>query len=153
MYEFRLTPAKYVKEHAYSMLQAHWDEVGRLGMGDGLDLDIDWDTYTQAEEIGVAYTVATFYEDEIVGYIQVFIHKHPHHKDDLCAGSSNFFMKKEHRGTHAANEMLRHTEEVAKDKGIKYVTMMSNLEQPVDPWLKGNGYHHSDNLFTKELEI
>lgn len=83
------------------------------------DTNIDFDYFISAYKNG-ALQVVTLRNDEneLVGHFTVTIGAHPQCVDVKVANTSNIHIMKDYRSFKIFNKMLKHTEDLLKEKGV-----------------------------------
>lgn len=144
---------KYAQEgfrQAYSdaqeLVSRHHKEVMIF---DGLELDIDAERYSYAEEIGTLKVFTARKGGELVGYASFFLYTHTHHKTSIHATQDTLFVAPEHRGvgiefSQFCDDQLRHS-------GVSFIHRGLPIDSPFGKKLVENGYEPKETVYIRRL--
>lgn len=90
--------------------------------------------------------------DEAVGFALVATYPFIFNPDFKAAGELAFYIDEQYRGKKIAVQLLQTMEKTAKDRGCKYMAMIS-MEHSMDvgPLYEKLGYIKTETTYTKEL--
>jgi len=148
----RIVPitAGELREHAPSMLRAHWTEVARKKHL--MVLDPDWDRYELLEATGKLFGLAVYHDDTLVGYSLNIIDRHLHYAGLVVAQNDIVYVDPDFRGTRAFALLNRATEEQAKARGAKLFLMHAKEGSDLEEIMRRRPeYSVQDIIFAKEL--
>lgn len=116
---------------------------------DVFDIDVDREIYQKMEDLGtVVLVTARDGDGTLAGYINFFIHEHPHSKGLIQAASDALYVDKEYRGMGVFKDMLKASEELLRESyEVSYISI--TLREGAT---KLEGYDKSEVVFSKIMK-
>ena len=115
----------------------------------GEPLDVDMPVLLQMEEMGMVRVYTMRKSGELVGYYQVMIYMHLHHKTFLIANQDTIFIKKGHRGH--ASKFVQYCDGELKKLGVRVVLQHSPVTNDWRKVLERIGYSELQTTFQRRL--
>jgi len=138
-----------MREHAGSLLRAHWDEVAKLKHL--MVLDPNWDAYEAMEQAGNLIAIALYAESgALVGYSVSMLAWHHNYAALRYCQNLVVFVDKEHRRQSAGTRLIKATEAEARARGAKLVLWHAKPDTALDALLR-HSYAVQDVIYSKEL--
>jgi len=138
-----------VKDEAISLIEDHFSEV--YPSKESFSLDMDWETYSKLEELGLVKIFTARDNDKLVGYLWVILSPNLHSKGTFTASDDGLFVSKEYRGKQVAQELIRFTEQCLKEDGLKVFYISGTHENPIEPLMNLMGYTAIETKYQKVL--
>lgn len=143
-----------VKEELEPLYALHWDEVEK-GFTN-LTMGVAWDQYAAHEKNGhfLLFTVRELEARSVVGYFMCYVHRSNQAKNDYVAREDALFVRKDHRGSHLANNLRKYVETTLKKLHCKTLFLSSRHHcggADLSKWLMRGGYRPTAVVFAKEL--
>ncbi len=138
-----------VKGESLALIEGHFNEV--YPCRDVYSLDMDWDTYSKLEDMGLVKIFTARDCGTLVGYLWVILSPNIHSKGSYTACDDGLFVTKSHRGKMVAVELIRFVEKCLKEDGIKTFHLVGTAEKPIDSLVERMGYAKIETKFQKVL--
>ncbi len=136
-------------ESMYSLFEQHYDEVAKNK--EVMVLKDDRLKYETAERTGNMFSLFAYYEGQIVGYSVNFIVNHLHYADLVIGMNDLLFVVPEHRNSVIGLRLIRQTERLAREKGIKLFTWHAKENTSLAKILPALRYQTHEIIFSKVL--
>lgn len=104
-------------ESMYGLFEQHWDEVAKNK--EVMVLKGNTEQYHKMEEGGNLFTLFAYHGDDLVGYSVNIVTRHLHYADLVYGMNDILFVTPEHRNSPIGLRLIRHTERLARDRGVK----------------------------------
>ena len=116
------------------------------------DYSPDKDLYIKTESMGMIFTLAAFFEDELIGYICFVISKNGFHSRKKRATCCDWFLKKEHRQGLTGVKLVFESEKQLMADGVEEVIIgaMDHLRDAANI-LQKIGYEKRESLYAKKI--
>jgi GNAT superfamily N-acetyltransferase len=131
------------------LMTEHWGEIATNK--DVLRLDPDFQRYAQLVMDGKLVVVTARDGDAMIGYFLAIVSKHLHYKDVLCATEDLHYVHPRYRGRGIGVGMIRATEAVLAQKGVRLLTVHVKLHSDHGPLLEAEGYNKLEMIYGKTL--
>lgn len=131
------------------MLEEHFKEVGYHN--GPTEVAVDDRTYTSLDDAGRMMMFTVRDDEDLVGYLSVVFITPTHHCNDIFACVDAFYVKKEYRRSSIGLKLFKKAEAAARNKGVKYMTAMSNINAPIENFLSGMGFELTDKTYIRIL--
>lgn len=138
-----------IREVAAPLLREHWQEVA--ARKDLMVLDPDWDVYEDLEARGRLIQLVAWVGGNLVGYSVSFLMHHLHYRGLLLAQNDVLFITKEHRKGKLGLQLIRATEEAARDNGARMVLWHAKPGTALDALLPRIGYAVHETMYAREV--
>jgi GNAT superfamily N-acetyltransferase len=138
-----------VKDEVVLLIQDHFDEV--YPARKVFELDMDWDLYSQLENLGLLKIFTARDDGSLVGYLFVVLSPNLHSKGSMLACDDGLYVAKSHRGKSVAKDLVCFTEHCLKEDGVKVFHIVGTTEKPIDSLVKRMGYVKVETKFQKVL--
>ncbi len=149
MHELRPITVADMQAQAAALLRAHWEEVAKRR--DLMVLAPDWPRYEQMEANGALVAVGAYANGELVGYSLTLVGPHLHYVGLTVAQNDVLFVAKEHRHGRIGLDLIRKTEELAKDRGARLVSWHAKEGTALAALLPRLGYGVHEIIFAREV--
>lgn len=131
------------------LIEANWAETG--GYAD-LELNVDWDTYRQLDDLGVFYCFVMYDGTDPIGYsFYIAAPSHPHDRTKRFAVQDTFYVTPEQRARGAGLSLLAYVEAFLMKEGIDVITQAAKPGSSFNKVLERKGYEHTENMYLKRL--
>lgn len=131
------------------VVEANWAETG--GYAD-LELNVDWETYRQLDQLGIFYAFVVYDELDIIGYsFYIRAPSHPHDTTKQFAVQDTFYILPEHRSKGAALNLMAYIETYLLNEGVDVITQAAKPGTGFNKVLQQRGYEHTENMYLKRL--
>lgn len=93
-------------------------------------------------------------DDGVVGFVLVVEAPFPFSPDIRTAQELAYYVDEDYRKTGLGVKLLEHTEKVCKDRGVRYLTMISMescIPRQAEALYEKLGYSRTETSYTKEL--
>jgi len=137
-------------EEMKPLFENHWEEVALYT--DVIDLCPDYDKYKQLEEMGMVKIVTARKEEELVGYVVLFVQPHLHYLQDIWCSMDIIYLAPYLRKTGIGAELVKASEEVAKGCGASVLQFSTKVKQPFDTLMKWTGFDLVERVYSKCLK-
>ena len=104
------------------------------------------DEYFKAGNAGYLLTFMLKYEDEPVGYCNIYITNDMHNQDLIAQEDTIYVVKKHRQG--AGRLLSRKVHEELKSRGVKRMSVTTSTDLRVKNWLERQGYKHTAHHMT-----
>lgn len=131
------------------LLRLHWEEVARHK--DLMVLNPWTEKYQALEENGMTIALGAFDDDHFIGYAVTFVMPHMHYKDLIIGSNDIIFLHKDYRASRAGLMLIKETERLAKDMGVKLMLWHAKSGSTFDSLLSRKGYGVQDIIYSREL--
>jgi GNAT superfamily N-acetyltransferase len=138
-----------VKDEVVLLIQDHFDEV--YPARKVFKFDMDWDLYSQLENLGLLKIFTARDDGSLVGYLFVVLSPNLHSKGSMLACDDGLYVAKSHRGKSVAKDLVCFTEHCLKKDGVKVFHIVGTTEKPIDSLVKRMGYVKVETKFQKVL--
>ena len=149
MYEIRPVTVQDGQAAAHHLFAEHWDEIALNKRVMVLKPDIE--RYLTLEAAGMLFALAAYHDDELVGYSVNFLINHMHYADLRVAQNDLLFVAKSHRKSRMGLQLIRTTEQHARDRGAQLMLWHAKAGTTLDALLPRLGYGIQDVIHSKEL--
>lgn len=123
-----------------------WEESGHPTK----ELCIDWDTYTQLEEMGRLQFFTARIDNKLVGYFVVLTIP-PLTTKEVIGYYDSVYVQPNYRKSRVFLTLLKFVEKCLKEDGIKSVVASSSTKNPIDNLLSRVGYSPIETKHEKVL--
>lgn len=131
------------------LLERHYREIAHFK---DIALDIAWDVYAQAEELGKLRCFSARVGGDLVGYLAHIVNWNPHYRSSLQAIQDVIFIAPERRGLFAGSRLIAYADACLTQEGVQAVYHHAKAAFPMDSILRRNGYALVDTLWAKRLD-
>ncbi len=145
---FRTVPFHLVENEIREILPEHYECASEKDAYD--PLNVDWDYYRAASQIGTCFCILALDKEGIVGYSIFFIEADAHSKNIVEATNSAVFVKKEKRGKLSI-ALFKEAESVMKSLGAHKISYSVKNEK-FGKFLQRNGYKQDCIIWSKNHE-
>lgn len=149
MYEIREATASETLTQAERLFAEHWDEVALNKQV--MVLKPDGDRYLAMEATGGLLILAAYHDGELVGYSVNFVMRHLHYADLCVASNDLLFVAKAHRKSRLGLQLIKATEQHAKDRGARLVLWHAKPNTALAELMPRLGYGVQDVIFSREV--
>jgi GNAT superfamily N-acetyltransferase len=149
MITYQVEQFEEVKHQIVEMAREHWREVEYYQ--DEIPLDIDLDKYQLMNDAGMIKIITVRNQSQLVGYIAMLIHLHPHHKNTLYAMNDMFYILPEFRKGRTGIEIFKFTEEVMRAEGVKIMLLSCKAHLDKGTIFKRLGFIPAEISYSKLL--
>lgn len=120
---------------------------------DKMEFNPDYDAYLTLSEAGGLYFVVAEDLDtqEIVGYLSLMVHFHPHHKDVLTATNNLIYVNYNYRGKGISMGMLEEAEKFLKDAEVDLFMFSAKASNPLKDTAKVLGFDECEVVYSKYI--
>lgn len=129
------------------MLKDHHQEVTIF---DGLDLEVDSDSYEKMEKAGLLKVFTAREGEALAGYASFFLFKHSHHRNSIHANQDTVYVRPEKRGV--GSEFLSFCDEELKKIGVSHVHRGLPINSPFGAKLEQAGYEAKETVYIRRLQ-
>lgn len=147
---FAVEPLANVYDEASTLTPLHWDEIAPYK--DLLFLNPDMELYRASEKAGRLLVITARAGAELVGYLLLQVHRHPHYKHVLCATEDMKYLRPEYRRGMTGARLIRFAEAEAKKRGCRLMTQRSKAKSGHGALYRRLGYELMDETYTKRLD-
>lgn len=141
-------PAGEFVAHAADSLESHWDELANNK--DKIKLKPDVEKYQLLMDMGCLHNIVVVHDGKIIGYSVIISQPHLHYSDNLFGMVDVIYVAKEHRNSRLGIELVKRTEQLAKDIGVDVLTYHTKPNHPaIEKLLYKKGYSHMENIIGK----
>ena len=145
-----------IKEGSYKdalfnteLLNEHWNEI--VTKKHLFKVNGDYERYSLLETDGALLTLIAKVNDVVVGYSVNIISPHLHYKDSLVCYNDLLFVSKEKRTSPLGIKLIKHTEELAKQRGAQVMLWHAKQDTPLSKILPRMGNTLHEHIYMKEL--
>ena len=138
-----------VKDEALALIKDHFEEV--YPARHVYDLDMDWDTYRQLEDMNLLKIFTARDNKILVGYLWVIVSPNIHSKGSFVAADDGLFVAKSHRRDYVAINLIKFVEKCLKEDGFKVFHISGTEENPIDSLMNRMGYDKIEIKYQKVL--
>lgn len=131
------------------LLQAHRDELATAKHL--MEVAPNLPAYRALEECGALLALVAYLGDEIAGYSINFIGPHMHYSGMRYAQNDALYVRPEHRGGRLGLQLIRRTEELAKERGARMMMWHAKQNTALEKLMPRLNYAVQDTIFSKEL--
>lgn len=118
-----------------------------------IPLNIDEDTYIQADERGLLRVYTARLDGVLIGYAIFLVQFALNWKLSLTATQTAFYVDPELRMSTCGTRLLRQTERWLRDDGVQLIAQQQFVKHPqLGELLARERYKHSSNIWTKRLD-
>lgn len=151
MYEIRnATYDEMLAAHeAGDIFAEHWDEIALNKQV--MVLKPDSERYRFMEAAGGMFILAAYADGELVGYSFNFVMNHLHYADLCVASNDLLFVAKAHRKSRLGLQLIRATEEAAKERGARLMLWHAKPDTALVELMPRLGYGVQDVIFSREI--
>ncbi len=151
MHEFKqLTVDQLTSDPAIAdLFHSHWDEIALNK--DLMKLKPLLDKYYQLEANGMLLIIGAYVDGELVGYSVNFLSQHLHYADLWTCMNDIVFVDKAARKSGVGAALIRHTEELAKERGAQMMLWHVKENTSMAALLPKLGYGVQDIVLSKGL--
>lgn len=135
------------QEEVQPLAEMEWKESGHPN----LELDIDWTTYTQLEDLGKLQFFTARKEGKLIGYFVVLLIKPLTAANETVAYYDSIYVHPDHRKSRVALKLFSFVEGCLKYDNIGRVIASSSSINPIDKLLNRLGYNVIETKFEKVL--
>lgn len=120
---------------------------------DRIEFNPDYDTYLTLSEADSLYFVVAEDLDtqEIVGYLSLMIHFHPHHKDVLTATNNLIYVSRNYRGKGISMNMFIEAEKFLKDAEVDLFMFSAKASNPLKDTAEVLGFDECEVVYSKYI--
>lgn len=149
MSDVRPIPFVDLLSHAQAMFAAHWEEIA---LNKSLMvLKPDLPRYHAMDAAGMLIVLGAFVGDALVGYSLSFIAQHLHYADLRYVQNDLLFVDAAHRNSRAGLQLIRATEDAAREAGAQMVIWHAKQGTTLDALLPRLGYRVQDVMYSREV--
>lgn len=127
---FRGTFSNHISE-IKDLIHMHWQEAGEQG-AEEMELDLDEEVYKYMEDQNLHLGIGLKKDNNLIGYLSIFIYRHHQHKKDLFAQTDGFFVHPKYRGIRtfkAICQAFTLAESILRDEfKVKYFYLGTNAK-------------------------
>lgn len=142
-------------EHLTPELQAeiqplsenHWDEVN---IYKDIPLNMDWDTYTAAENMDRLALFTVRDDGRLIGYAAYYLSPQGHDRENLYALQDALYVVPEFRGK-ASIQLIRESTARLKELGVVVVLQNVKVTHDFGPMLERMGYEKTESVYSRRL--
>ena len=131
------------------IVQSQWDELGENQ--EEIELDVDYDYYTQVDAQHQLVMLTARDEGLIVGYSVLILYGHQHHKDKAFAYNDLIWVIKPYRNGRVGYRLIKLAETILQDYGIRYVTYNFKNRFNFGHGIERMGYQPVETVYGKLL--
>lgn len=136
-------------ETAGPLIREHWEEVAKNK--DVMVLAPNMPVYRALEEAGCLLSVGAFDDEVLIGYSVSIVTNHLHYAGLLYATNDVIFVGKTHRSGRAGLMLMRETERLAAERGVRLMLWHAKPDTALDSILPRMGYGVQDVIYSKRL--
>jgi len=135
-------------EELMPLINNHYKEVSTLHK-QGVDLDIDYDTYKYLDDLDRLCLVVAREDSKIVGYTLSFCIPQLHYKETILSYNDAIYVIPEKRNTLTGYRLIKETEKIMKDKGVDVFTLHIKTEHDWSGLAIKMGYQEVEKIYHK----
>lgn len=147
---FAVEPLAEVYPEAAALTGLHWLEIAPYQ--DLLFVNPDMELYLATEKAGRLLVITARAGAELVGYLLLQVHRHPHYKHVLCATEDMKYLRPDYRRGMTGARLIRFAESQAKERGCRMITQRSKAKSGHGALYRRLGYELMDETYTKRLD-
>jgi len=130
------------------LANSHYQEIA--WKKEYIPLDPDVARYRALEKEGkLLCLVARDEAEKIIGYATFIIYPHLHYRTTLLASNDLIFVPKDKRGSLLGARLLKESEVILKEKGVKVITLHIKTMLNWSPLAVALGYEHVEANYFK----
>lgn len=149
MTEIREATVDQILESASELFAAHWDEVALNKQV--MQLKPDVARYHVLDAQGMLLVLGAYVDDVLVGYSVNFLMNHLHYADLRVCSNDLLFIAQEHRQSRLGLQLIKRTEEVAKERGAQLMLWHAKPDTALNALMPRLGYGVQDIIYSKEV--
>lgn len=131
------------------MLSDHYKENNKF---DALKLKPDWDYYISEQKAGRFFFVsARARTGELVGYMAMFLRRHPHYADAKIAIDDVHYLMPAYRNLGYGVAMISFAESIAREAGATVFSLRCKNDEPHGGIFEALGYKLTDLVYVKDI--
>ena len=137
-------------EEMWHLLEAHREEL--TTHKHIMQLKPDVSRYKLLEDAGKLISLGVYEDDGTpIGYSINFLHANLHYSGLMMIQNDILFLDKKHRRGSIGVQILKKTEEIAKERGAMFALYHAKPNTPFQALLQKMGYDVQDIIFSKEI--
>lgn len=144
---YGVEPYLGAKKEAQELMLLHFEEVATNK--DSFKLNMDDESYEDAEEIHNLHAVTCRKDGKLIGYHVSFVRPHLHYKDSLTAYVDLFFIHPEHRKGRVGINLFKYAEKTLWHRGVQRIYMPTKLKLDVGALFERLGFTAIERVYTK----
>lgn len=151
MHEFKILTVDQITSDpaVVDLFHSHWYEIALNK--DLMKLKPLLDKYYQLEDNGMLLIIGAYVDGELVGYSVNFLNQHLHYADLWTCMNDIVFVDKAARKSGIGAALIRHTEELAKERGAQMMLWHVKENTSMAALLPNLGYGVQDIVLSKGL--
>lgn len=118
---------------------------------DAVDLDIDWDLYSEMYDNGTLLCVVAHDDKKPLAYMTTILSQHHHNKEDTVAKMDTLYVSPDYRGQGLASLLFEFTEEELTEIGVAWFTATFRDEATAESVTGKYGYKKVEVSYAKTL--
>ena len=107
-------------------------------------------TYIHLEKLGLIHPIAAFYDETLIGFINVLMGNNQHYGIDIAL-SESYFVSKKHRNTGAGTKLRKEAEILAEELKSPGFYISTPPDGPLAEVLPHAGYVETSRHFLKRF--
>lgn len=143
-------PMKKFLEESKQLLKDHWEEIAKNK--DKIALAPDEEKAYLMEANGFLLNAVAYDEDKMIGYTLIVITPHFHYKNDKFAHVDLLFLDKEYRKGKVGLQLIKISEELAKENGASILTHHAKPDTALEKLLPRLDYKLAEIIYSKMLK-
>src|SRR5581483_3369806 len=132
------------------LLDEHWQEVALYR--DLLTVNPDIELYEGLERAGKLFIVTARARGQMVGYVMMLIHPHPHYKHVIVATDDIHFLHRDFRKGFTGCRLIDAAETEAARRGAQIIAWRTKVGHDHGALFARRGYTAQDVVYTKRLD-
>ena len=144
--DYRQEFLSLAQKEVESLAVQEWEESGHPTK----ELCIDWNTYTQLEEMDKLQFFTARIDNKLIGYFVVLIIP-PLTTKEIIGYYDSVYVHPDYRKSKVFLTLLKFVEKCLKEDGIKSVVASSSTKNPIDKLLSRVGYSPIETKHEKVL--
>lgn len=137
-------------EEGIPLLERHRDEIAEFP--EIMVLDVDHDLYRALEGKEQLFIETVRQDNKLVGYMSVFLHRHPHYKQMVHAAEDVHFVQPENRDAFTGIMLIKHAEKAMRERKAHLMTLRTKWKHNHGRIFERLGYRPLDVVWGKQLD-
>lgn len=135
---------------ASELVRSHWDEIAQNKTL--LTLNPDLKMYEELERQGKLCVITARWSGELIGYIVMIMHAHPHYKHVLTATDDLHFLHPAHRKGLVGFRLIAAAKREMKRRGVQLMALRRKVKHDHGLLFERLGFRAQDVVYTMRLD-
>jgi GNAT superfamily N-acetyltransferase len=147
-YKIAVEPVTLARIDLAELAEQHYQEVNFFR---DRPLDINWDSYTSADQTGHYHLITARHLDQLIGWAGYFVYEHMRHRGYQIAREDWYYVKPQYRNRGIGRSIFTAAESTLRQRGVDRIIMSCKTTHDYTDLIQDLGYQQHEKNFTKAL--